>query len=79
MCVKLTYGNEKTGYFSVSKSVSTLGDDSIGISSLYCKTLGIEENENVLLSEIPFLPTINSITVTPTSESDYDIIVSNKM
>lgn len=75
-CVKLSYENGYTGYFSVGNSIPTLKDNCIGISSLYCKTLAIEEDESVLLSEILTVPTINSITITPTSESDYDIIVS---
>lgn len=61
----------------MSNSEYTLKENCIGISSLYCKTLGIEENEVVLLSEIVPVSTINSISITPTSESDYDIIVSN--
>lgn len=61
----------------MSNSESTLQDNCIGISSLYCKTLGIEENEVVILSEIAPVSTINSISITPTSESDYDVIVSN--
>lgn len=75
-CVKLIFDNGYTGYFSVGNSIPTLKENCIGISSLYCKTLGIKEDELVLLSEISSVPTINSITVTPTSESDYDIIVS---
>lgn len=75
-CVKLTFENGYTGYFSVDNSIPTLRDNCIGISSLYCKTLAIEEDESVLLSEIPTVPTINSTTITSTSETDYDIIVS---
>lgn len=78
-CVKLSFENGKTGYFSVTNSIATLSTDSIGISSLYCKALGIQENENALLSEIASLPAINSITITPLSESDFDIIVSNNV
>lgn len=56
--------------------MDTLNEHSIGMSSLYCKALGIEENKLVLLSEIPSVPTINSITILPASGNDYDVIVS---
>lgn len=72
----MNFGNEKEGYFSVGNSLDTLKDHSIGMSSLFCKVLGIQENELVLLSEIATVPTINSITILPSSGNDYDVIVS---
>lgn len=74
--MKLTYHQNKIGYFSINATSANLDENSIGLSSLYAKALNIDENETIILAEIPHLPTINSILISPINKNDYDVLVS---
>ncbi|CAH0557658.1 unnamed protein product [Brassicogethes aeneus] len=72
--VKLTYGEGRTAYFSVNLTQTSIEHDCIGISRIYAKSLGIQENENIIILEIPKPPLIKSMAITPTCDSDYEVL-----
>ncbi|KAG5891031.1 hypothetical protein JTB14_035222 [Gonioctena quinquepunctata] len=73
-CLRLSYNETKDAYFSVGPFSAELSDDCIGISSLFAKTLGIEENVLVTFSEISQLASVKKFTISPASQHDYDVI-----
>ncbi|KAJ8980625.1 hypothetical protein NQ317_011701 [Molorchus minor] len=73
-CVQLIYGENQVAYFSVTTQTVKLDENTIGINSLYAKALGIKEDELIIISEISPLPTINSITISPLNNFEYEVL-----
>ncbi|XP_074027169.1 peroxisomal biogenesis factor 1 isoform X2 [Leptinotarsa decemlineata] len=73
-CLRLSYDENKEAYCSVGATSIEMDENSIGLNSLFAKTLGIKENGLLVLSEIAQLPSVNSITISPVSQNDYDVI-----
>lgn len=62
--------------FSISPCLPTLSDkNTIGLSSVYAQTLGINDGDNVVVQVIEDLPIISKLTVIPINQDDYEIIV----
>lgn len=73
------FGDGDTAYFSVNYTLTSLDKDCIGISSIYAKALGIKENDTVILVEVHKPPSIKSMSITPSCESDYEVLVCGFM
>ncbi|XP_060516816.1 peroxisomal ATPase PEX1 [Cylas formicarius] len=70
--LKLSYCT-KSGYFSVC-TLDSLDTDTIGISSLYAKALGIKENDYITVSQIEQLSVVNGLSIIPKNKSDYEVL-----
>lgn len=63
-------------YFSIANYSSKLEDNTVGISSLLAKTLGIQDNVLCRVSQITPFPSVASLTIFPVNQNDYEVIVS---
>ena len=75
--LELHYNDNATAHVSVAPSSAPFDDQSIGINSLFAKTLGVDENSLVAVREIVQAPTIQSVTVTTLDDDDYSVLVFN--
>ncbi|KAJ3654628.1 hypothetical protein Zmor_013803 [Zophobas morio] len=74
--LELHYNDNATAHVSVAPSSAPFDDQSIGINSLFAKTLGVDENSLVAVREIVQAPTIQSVTVTTLDDDDYSVLES---
>ncbi|XP_066262040.1 peroxisomal ATPase PEX1 isoform X2 [Euwallacea similis] len=72
--IKVAYNGDSVAYFSASFVKNVVDDESIGINLRYAKTLGIKEKEYVNVSQIQQLPIVDSISIQPLSQSDYEVL-----
>ncbi|XP_076269258.1 peroxisomal biogenesis factor 1 isoform X2 [Rhynchophorus ferrugineus] len=73
-CLRLSYNDNETAYFSANIVRNIVDSDCIGINSLYAKVLSIKENDLVNVSEIEQLPVVNSINIQPSNKTDYEVL-----
>lgn len=72
--MKVTF-NEKCVFLSALASPTLSDKNTIGLSSVYAQTLGINDGDNVVVQVIEDLPIISKLTVIPINQDDYEIIV----
>lgn len=78
--IKIKFGKkfEFTTFGSISLlSVPEVPDKCIGVSSLLASKLGLQENDQVLISNF-FSPSIQALEMSPKREEDYVILVSTE-
>lgn len=54
-----------------------IAQDILEINPLYARTLGLEENEAVVLIKYPKPPVARCVRISPVNQSDYDILVNH--
>lgn len=61
-------------YFSIGDISTELEDNFIGLNSLFAKSLNIDNNTLVRVSEIKNLPIISRLTVYPVNQHEYEVM-----
>lgn len=73
--LKLHYGNNCTAYFT-SQVLTSLENNEIGLNQFQAGILELYEGCNVLAEVCFHVPYINSLTISPVSIDDYEILVN---
>ncbi|XP_028136564.1 uncharacterized protein LOC114331258 [Diabrotica virgifera virgifera] len=73
-CVKVIINEDHVVYFSIGDTSVELDDNCIGLNSLFARTLNLDNNILVRVSEVPSFPSVSSLTVFPVNRNEYEVM-----
>jgi hypothetical protein len=75
---KLSIENLSKGVFTINPTPYNLEDWEVGVNTVVAKLLNLEEGQTVTCTSVDkSVPEAQSVSVSPASEEDYEILVNN--